>query len=332
MHIEALKASMTAELNSVVAPVTNKNVMIAANMRTPLFGSIEDCLKQRKLDGVIIASPNNFHFDQAKACIERGVPVLIEKPVTANVGDAEALMNFAAKRGAKALVGHHRAHNPIIKVAVDEIKRGTLGRLVSYVGSAQFCKPDSYFNDGPWRMLPGGGPILINLIHEVDIMRRLMGEVAAVHAISSNAVRRFKVEDSVAINVMFTNGALGTFMLSDTAATPMSWEQTSGENPSFSCYPDNDCYFVAGTRGSLSIPSMRIKHFTTDMTPSWWNKFKEDRREINRMSPSERQLAHFEDVIRSKVDPLVSIEDGYRNLLVTEAIRKSAVSHSLVEI
>jgi predicted dehydrogenase len=87
----------------------------------------------------------------------------------------------------------------------------------------------------------------------------LCGEIVAVQAFSSHATRRFPVEDTVAINVHFANGALGTFMLSDTAACARSWEQTSQENKAYSTYPDEDCYVVAGTFGSLSVPTMRLK-------------------------------------------------------------------------
>ena len=79
-----------------------------------------------------------------------------------------------------------------------------------------------------------------------------------MQAVTSNATRGFPVEDTAAMVFTFANGALGTFLLSDTAASPRSWEQTSGENTSYARYDDEDCYHIAGTSGSLSVPTMRL--------------------------------------------------------------------------
>ena len=69
----------------------------------------------------------------------------------------------------------------------------------------------------------------------------------------------------------FANGALGTFLLSDTAASARSWEQTSQENASYASYADEDCYHIAGTTGSLSVPTMRVR--TYPGARSWWEPF-----------------------------------------------------------
>jgi predicted dehydrogenase len=200
------------------------------------------------------------------------------------------------------------------------------------MGSAQFCKPNHYFKDGPWRREPGGGPILINLIHEIGNLRSLCGEITAVQAISSSSVRRFPVEDTVVINLAFASGALGTFVLSDTAATAKSWEQTSRENPAYPTYADEDCYAIAGTIGSLAIPTMRLKYYGPDTEPSWWTPFHEEVLEIHREDPLTRQLDQFLQVISGQCKPLVTATDGLRNLMVTEAVRRSAVTRNIVQI
>src|SRR5512132_4554968 len=128
--------------------------------------------------------------------------------------------------------------------AAEIVKSDRLGRLVAVVGTEMFCKPDQYFEDGPWRRQPGGGPILINMVHEIGNLRALCGEIVAVQAFASNATRGFPVEDTVAINLRFANGALGTFMLSDTAASARSWEQTSQENAAYATCDDEDAYTI----------------------------------------------------------------------------------------
>lgn len=329
-HIRLIGENPRCELCAIVAPDHQANHEIARAQGVPLFHSLDDCLRAKTVDGVIIASPNEFHAEQAAVCIQAGIPVLIEKPITVAVADGEALVAMAERKNAKVMVGHHRAHSPILSLARRVIEEGRLGRLVTIMGSAQFYKPAHYFEDGPWRREPGGGPILINLIHEIGNLRSLCGEITAVQAMSSSALRQFPVEDTVAINLTFANGALGTFVLSDTAATAKSWEQTSRENPSYPSYVDEDCYMIAGTAGSLAIPTMRLKSYESGAEPSWWVPFREEVMEVRREDPLTRQLAHFVQVIEGQSAPLVSATDGLRNLMVTEAVRQSAATQKTV--
>ena len=330
-HIRLIKARDDCELLAVVAPDHEPNHAVAREHDVPLFHDLAECISRCSIDGAIISSPNQFHAEQARICIEAGIPVLVEKPVTASVGEGEALVALVERYGAKVLVGHHRAHSPLLAKAREIIRDGRLGRLVSVMGSAQFHKPKSYFDAGPWRTQPGGGPILINLIHEIGNLRSMCGEIAAVQAFSSSAIRGHAVEDTVAINLMFANGALGTFLLSDAAACARSWEQTSRENPVYPTYPDEDCYVISGTRGYLSVPTFRLKYHVEGAEPSWWEPFTEETIEVLREEPLSCQLDHFVQVIRGIAEPLVAAADGLRNLQITEAIARSAAERRIVE-
>lgn len=330
-HIRLLKARPDCELLAIVAPDHEANLAIARENAVPLVCDLLECITGRHVDGVIVSSPNQFHAEQASCCIRAGIPVLVEKPITASVREGEDLVALVERYNAKVLVGHHRAHSPLLARAREVIASGRLGRLVSVMGSAQFYKPRSYFEAGPWRTQPGGGPILINLIHEIGNLRSLCGEISAVQAISSSAVRMHQVEDTVAINLKFASGALGSFMLSDTAACARSWEQTSRENPAYPTYADEDCYVIAGTRGYLSVPTFRLKYYGEGVEPSWWEPFAEEDLEVARLEPLACQLEHFVQVIRGQVEPLVSASDGLRNLQITEAIARSAVDGRTVE-
>jgi len=331
-HIALIKANPNTHLAAIVAPDHETNHQIAKTEDVDLFRSLADCAKSLVVDAVIISSPNEFHYEQAHWCIENRIPVLIEKPVTPGVNDAKDLVDLVQKTGSKVLVGHHRAYSPLLSRAQKVIQDGLLGRLVSVVGSAQFYKPAQYFQDGPWRTQIGGGPILINMIHEVGNLRTLMGEIVTVQAMASSAIRDYVVEDTVAINFGFANGALGTFLLSDTAATPMSWEQTARENPAYPTYSDVDCYTVSGTQGSLSIPTMRLRFFPAETEASWWKPFSENCIDVHREDPLSGQLTHFVQLIRGEAEPKVSVFDGYRNLIVTEAIQQSIHTGRLIPV
>lgn len=331
-HIELIQNNPRSELAGIVTPERAVFNDIGERLNVPLFHDLETCLDNLAPSGVIISSPNEFHYDQARLCVDRDVPALVEKPITSTYEDAARLADLVARRNAKLIVGHHRAHSPLMSTAKTLIEEGRLGRLVAIQGSAIFHKPPEYFEAGPWRREIGGGPILINLIHEIGIMRTLCGEISAVQAIASNAIRGFPVEDAVAINLQFRSGALGTFVLSDTGASPRSWEQTSRENPVYPTYPDEDCYSITGTQGSLDFPTMRLKSHPASETPSWHRPFVEEVIPVVRADPLERQLDNFIDVILGRGEPVVTAFDGAQNLKVADAIRRSAETSTLVAL
>jgi predicted dehydrogenase len=166
------------------------------------------------------------------------------------------------------------------------------------------------------------------MIHEVSNLRALCGEIVAVQAFTSNAARGFAVEDSAAISLRFASGALGTFILSDTVASDRSWEHVSGEDPQFDPGHTNedDCYLVAGTMGSLAIPTMRLQRYRDEASRSWHQPLIASTIALESVDPLERQLAHFIDVIEGRASPRVSARDGLRNLQIVESILESSRS------
>jgi len=330
-HINVVQASATVELTAVVDPSPQADA-IARAAGVPLYRTLEDLLQQARPDGIVLATPNQLHVPQALQCIEAGVACLLEKPIAPTVAEAEALVTAADMCGARLLIGHHRAHSPIMAKACAVVQSGQLGRVVGVMGSATFFKPDHYFDDGPWRREVGGGPILINMIHEVHNLRMLCGEVTAVQAIKSHALRGFAVEDTVAISLQFASGALGSFLLSDVAASARSWEHTSQENKAYPTYEDEDCYVISGTDGTLSVPTMRLKTYPRAEDRSWWKPFEVGVVGMVREDPLKRQMEHFGAAVRGEVAPLVSARDGLQNLRVTEAITLAAATGQLVRI
>lgn len=331
-HIEEIGASRSAALAAIV-DVAPTAAEVARAAGVPLFASLAALFERAKPDGVIVATPNRLHVEQGLECIAAGVPALIEKPVAHTLAEGIRLCAAAERAHARILVGHHRRHSPILHKAVEIVRSGVLGPLVGVIGSALFYKPDGegYF-DGPnaWRRAPGGGPILINMIHEIGNLRAMVGEIAAVQAFASNATRGFEVEDTVAINLRFENGALGTFLLSDAAASPKSWEQTSQENKAYATCPDEDAYTIVGTFGSLGVPTMRLRYYPRAQDRSWFKPFTTQVEPLERADPLALQIEHFAAVIRGDEAPLVTCRDGLQNLRVTDAIAEAARTGTVV--
>jgi predicted dehydrogenase len=318
-HMAVAHASPSVALSAIVDP--NPAALIwADHYKIPRFESLEALLATQRPDGIVLATPNQLHASHARICIHAGIPILLEKPITPTLAEARALVAYATEKNAKVLIGHHRAHSPIMAKAKAVVESGQLGKIVAVMGSATFLKPDHYFVEGPWRTQPGGGPLLLNMIHEVHNLRLLCGEIVAVQAFVSNAVRNFAVEDTASITFKFASGALGTFLISDTAASARSWEQTSGENKAYPSYGDEDCYVISGTNGTLSIPTMRLKTYPRPEDRSWWKPFEEGIVGMVRDDPLKHQMEHFGAVIRGEDAPKVSARDGMINLAVVDAI------------
>jgi predicted dehydrogenase len=332
-HIDAIQRSNTVTLCAVIDPSPSSiAVETATKAGVPIYASLDELLSNDKADGVVLATPNILHVAHALQCMDAGLPTLLEKPIASTVAEAKIIVDAVAAKRAILLIGHHRAHSPIMARARDVVQSGKLGRLVSVMGSALFLKPDHYFVDAPWRRELGAGPLLLNMIHEVHNLRMLCGDIVAVQAIKSHAVRDFPVEDTAAIILQFASGALGTFMISDTAASARSWEQTSEENKAYPSYSDEDCYVISGTFGSLSVPTMRLKSYAKNEDRSWWKPFDETVIEMVRDDPIKLQMEHFGCVVRGEVAPLVTAEDGLNNLVIIEAIKLAASSGTSIKV
>ena len=330
-HIAVIQASPNAELSAIVDPTENAKIL-ASNASVAYYPTLEALLSDNIPDGLVLATPNQLHVSQSLQCLASGVPILLEKPIATTVAEGETLVRAVSETGGKILIGHHRAHSPIMAKARQVVESGQLGQLVAVMGSAMFYKPDHYYEDAPWRREIGGGPILLNMIHEIHNLRMLCGDIIAVQAFASNAVRRFPVEDTVAVNLRFSSGVLGTFLLSDTAASAHSWEQTSQENKAYPSYDDEDCYVISGTNGSLSVPTMRIRTYPRQEDRSWWKEFEVGKVGLVRDDPLKHQIEHFVKVIHGEAQPLVSALDGLLNLRVTMAIDEAARTGKIVNI
>jgi predicted dehydrogenase len=329
-HIEEIEASGAAQLAAIVDPFPAAQE-VADKCGVPLYGSLAELFEADEPDGIILATPNQLHVDGGLECVAAGVPVIVEKPIGDTVEGATRLVEAAEAAGVPLLTGHHRNYSSIMATAREVVAGGALGSIVAVVGTALFSKPDDYFEvGGGWRRQPGGGPILLNLIHEVNNLQALVGDVVRVQATTSNATRGFDVEDTAAMVLTFANGALGTFLLSDAAASPRSWEQTSQENTSYATYPDEDCYHLAGTRGSLSVPTMRLTVYEGER--SWWQPFETSTVDLERSDPLANQIEHFAAVIRGEAVPICSGRDGLKTLLVVDAVVESARTGQPVDL
>ncbi|HEY6008643.1 MAG TPA: Gfo/Idh/MocA family oxidoreductase [Geobacteraceae bacterium] len=326
-HIRIIGQSPLCEVAAIADP-TPAAAAFAAEQGLPYFADYVELLDAVRPDGAIIATPNALHVPVGLACVERGVPMLVEKPIADSVEASQSLILAAERAGVPLLVGHYRRHNPITQQAREIVRGGRIGQLTAATGLYLIQKPDSYF-DVAWRRAAGGGPVLINLIHAIDDLRFICGEIAAVQAVSSNAVRGFEVEDTAAVIVSFQDGALATLTVSDAVATPWSWEITAAENPFFPKQDENSYYF-AGTEGSLALPKLELWSYKGEK--GWGAPLSRDQVEVQPADPFVRQLQHFCQVILGEQVPLISGADATRTLAATLAVKQAAENGCAVKL
>jgi len=302
--------------------------MVAASMGAPLRATLAECLDGDRPDALILATPNHLHVPQGLECFATGVPILVEKPLAADARGGRALVEAASVAGVTLLVGHHRRHNPLIAAAKARIEAGEVGEIVAVSALCWLCKPDAYF-DTAWRGKAGAGPVFINLIHDADLLRHLVGEIVSVQAIERRSRRGGDTEDSAAILLRFESGALGTMSVSDGIAAPWSWELTAAENPA---YPrtGESCYLIGGTHGSISLPGGELWRHPGER--SWWEPMDRRSHPVASEDPLNLQIANLRDVARGEAAPVVSGLEGLKSLLVIEAVKEAARTGAAVDV
>ncbi|MBK7657518.1 MAG: Gfo/Idh/MocA family oxidoreductase [Betaproteobacteria bacterium] len=326
-HIDRIVRSEGLCLAGIADP-TDAGKALAQQLNVPSYADHLRLLEAVKPKGAVVATPNACHIPMALDCLDRGVAALVEKPLADTVAEAQILVDAQARTGVPVLVGHHRRYNPINRRARELLQAGRLGQLVSANVMSTVFKPDAYF-DVAWRRQKGGGPVLINLIHEIDMLRFLCGEITSVQAMASNAVRAFDVEDTAAAVLRFANGALGTVVLSDTAASPWCWDFCAGEQDQ---YPRQNVqsHYLTGTQGSLSLPDLALWSYAGER--SWHAEITREERNVHKADPYTQQLLHFAAVIACAEPPLCSALDGLRTLQATLAVSEAANSGQAVNL
>ena len=322
-HVEHVIREDCATLMAVVDPSASAEAL-AERCGARWHPSLAAMLQHARPDGVIVATPNQLHVENGLDCVAAGLPALVEKPLADTVDGATRLVEAAEKAGVPLLVGHNR----LIQEAKRTIDAGHLGQLVAVHATCWFYKPDEYF-EAPWRREKGAGPVLLNLIHDVDLLRHLCGEVVSVQAQESNALRGNAVEDTAVVLLRFESGMLGTVTVSDTIVAPWSRELTSGENRAYP-HTQEACYLIGGTRGSLTVPYLDLWH--NPARPSWWEPIERERLSVEAEDPLAPQIRNFCGVIRGSEVPVVSGREGLSTLEVIAAVKEAAATGSLVRV
>ena len=303
-HMAHIRANPALTLAGVIDPVPERRPS-----DVPGFDDIARV--DVPADGIVIATPTPSHAPLTLAALDRGWHVLVEKPVAEDLDAAQAMIAASARTGRHVLVGHHRRHHPRIARLKQVIASGELGRPITAALLWTMRKPDSYF-DVDWRAGMDGAPVKQNLIHDVDTLRWLFGEVVHVSGFGSNAVRGAARTESGGAVLGFDSGMTATIAFADTTPTPWGFEAGTGESPAIP-KTGQDYLRIACTHGAIEFPSLR----TWSGAETWNDLPRPTETTIEDAEPLARQLSHFAEVIAGRASPVVSAEDARKTLDTT---------------
>lgn len=318
------------ELVAIVDPNPNKQAL-ADDLGCQLKGKIAD-LNAQECDAAIVATPNGDHLKSGLACLANSWPCLIEKPIADTLSSADKLQSAFTAASVPMLVGHHRRYHPSVIEARRMIAERELGAPVMASIIWAVRKPDDYFRQGAWRLNKDGGPLLINLIHEADLMLNILGPVSDVQAMASSDTRGGSVEDTAAILLRFENGLLATVALTDAALTPWSFEGATNENPNIA-ETGISSWRIGCTNGAFEFPKLKIWIDAEDREGDWSRDLREVERHTETVNPLYEQLSHFSALVRGEVkEPMVRGSDGLNALRLVQAIQEAVESGRSVSI
>ncbi|BAC15196.1 oxidoreductase [Oceanobacillus iheyensis HTE831] len=302
----------------------------AANLHVPIYEDYKQLILECELDGVVITLPNALHKEAVEACADKGMHILVEKPIASTVEEAKEIITYCAKRKVHLMVGHHRRFSSKIRKLKEIITSGAIGDLIAVNMLWALAKDKAYYNES-WKVEKGGGPLLINGIHDIDNLRYVTGlDFLRVYASSQSKIRNNAVEDSASVMLEASNGITANYFISDGVPSPWAYELTVGENSDYRQI-DKDCYHFFGTKGSLSFPSFRMYSYTGDGY-GWKNELQEEKFEVKSNDPLKEEASHFIDILKGETTPLVPGEEGLKTLEVLEAIKLSINKQAVVKL
>ena len=251
------------------------------------------------LDGVIVATPDQFHIPQAEAACQKGIAVLIEKPIAENAEQIENLKRTVEKTNPRVLVGYPLHYNQVFLKSKEILDSGAIGDPVSFhvmLGAYNtLISARNRFDDS------ARDKLFVDYSHEWDYINWFLGKVRRVAAVTHQSGRLEKMQDPNVVNAILEleSGVSGTAHLDYVQA------------------PGQRSFRIIGDRGYLEIDALRPTVVVKRYTDEFEQVFRFDESFDQMMS---RQLDHFFEVIDDRMAPNVSIDDGLNAIRVADAM------------
>jgi UDP-N-acetyl-2-amino-2-deoxyglucuronate dehydrogenase len=221
-HATAIERTPGARLVAVCRSDRARAEETAAQFGVPCLAGYTELVARDDVDAVCICTPSGLHADQTIAAARAGKHVLVEKPMALTLAAADAMIVACAQAGVRLGVALQRRAEPEFQHLQAAIAAGELGQIVLGSINMPYLRPQSYYDSASWRgtwALDGGGALMNQGIHLVDLLLWLLGDAAEVRATAATLAHAIEVEDCVTTMLRFASGALGS-IVATTAAAP----------------------------------------------------------------------------------------------------------------
>src|SRR5712692_5448344 len=221
-HARAARAIPGVEVSAIYGTNTEKVARLSREYGGKPYQDFDTFLSHRPMDLVIIGSPSGLHAAQGIAAAHRGLHVLTEKPLEITTARADALIEAAQRSKVKLGVIFQDRLKPGIRKLKDWIDKGVVGKPLFADARVKWYRPPEYYANSKWRgtlALDGGGALINQGVHTVDLLLWLLGDVVRVQARTATLLHKIEAEDTAVAILEFASGALGTFHAT-TAAYP----------------------------------------------------------------------------------------------------------------
>ena len=316
-HARAAREIDGLEIAAVYGFNQDKLTLLGQQYGAQVYTDFDLFLEHRPMDLVAIGSPSGLHATQGIAAARRGLHVLVEKPIDINLQSADALIAECNKASVKLGVFFQDRTAPDLSRLKQLIDGGSLGRPILVNARVKWYRAAEYYADSHWRgtfALDGGGALINQGVHTVDLLVWLIGDVARVQAKAVTALHQIEVEDTVVAALEFRNGAIGTLE----AATSV-----------YPGYPRR--IELTGSEGTIVLEGDHITAADLRAPLDDLRLMKADESQIRASSPvvadvsgHRRIMEDFLQAIQRNGRPLCDGHEGRRSLAVVAAIYESS--------
>lgn len=340
LHAKAIQNIPYARLSGVWSRSPKSARDFASVYKTRAYSEISNMVLENETDLVIICTPHPFHREPAVEAAELGANILVEKPLAATLDDCDAIINACKMRYVKlGVISQRRWYSPVLRVK-NAIVEGKIGKPVLGVVTMLGWRDKNYYDADEWRgtwKLEGGGVLVNQSPHQLDLLLWFMGDVDEVYGIWRNLNHPYiEVDDTALAIVKFKNGGIGNILVSNSQKPGIYGKvHIHGENgASIGVQTDGGALFIAGMTNVLEPPVNDL--WTVPGEEIFLKKWIDEDTEIfKKIDPvvyyMQCQIEDFLNALDNDSDPLVTGEAGRKTVELFTAIYRSTRDNSPVK-
>lgn len=317
-HAEAIAETEYGRLISAFSRTESNLATFCNKFEVKGYSDYQKFLADGDLDVVVVCTPSGTHLDYGEKAAEAGKHLIIEKPIEVSLDRARRLIGRCQKNEVKLAVIYQNRFVEDVKKLKSIIDEGALGKIVMVDASVKWFRDQKYYDSAGWRgtlSLDGGGAVINQAIHTVDLLLWLCGEVESLQAYKDTLThKRIEGEDNAVASLRFKNGAIGVFKAS-TSIVP----------------PQNRAIEIHAENGTAHLDGDRLKLRGTDLNDDEETKTEESSG-AGASSPmagmsKNNHKKQYDQILPAFLNdnkPVVSGEDSLKSLAFVEGLYLSA--------